>query len=117
MQAEFLAEELAEVGRIFHFRDEKVQVFIDKHPDTLPLLRMTHTAMTRHFSSHVRRIDLEAAGMWGDGTGNELFVLIRCDLEADAAVEMLDDFDHRWWSFASQLEDWPIYIEVEYAGV
>ena len=118
MEPGFFNVEWAEVQKLFRVRDEMVHVFIEKHRDVLPLLRMMHTAVNRHFGAHVRELVLEAAGLWGDGSGNELFVLIQCDLDAEAALEMLDDFDQRWWSFAAQLGDWPIHLEAEdYAAV
>ena len=114
MDPDFFDVEWAEVQKLFTVRDEMVHVFIEKHHDVLPLLRMMHTAVNRKFGTHVRGLVLEAAGMWGDGSGNELFVLIQCDLDADAAMELLDDFDQHWWSFAGQLGEWPIRLEAEY---
>jgi hypothetical protein len=118
MDTGFHASELALLADLFHWRDENVRTFLEHHPDVLPLLRLAHDAITRFFGPRALRIDLEAGGMWGDSTGNELFVLIQCDLDADAAASILDDFYRLWWSNAAELGDWPIHVEAEfYAGV
>jgi hypothetical protein len=117
-QSDFHVAELGLVAELFEFRDENVKAFLEKYAGTLPLLRLTYDAIMRFFGPRALRVDLEAGGMWGDRTGSELFVLVQCDLDADSAAAILDDFYRRWWSFAAQLEDWPIHVEAEYyAGV
>ncbi len=87
---------IGELKRLYGFRDDQVEAFLEENPSLVNLLLETHEIIREHFGSEVEAAlevlaDPEALG------DRQLFVLIRTKLPRKEARTRLAELDRGWW--------------------
>jgi hypothetical protein len=94
----------------------KVRNFLQKHPKVAPLLVPLAAEIKRYFQDHLLGVDLVIDEDPEDPSQEDLFAVIRCDIEdAEAALDLLDQFERNWWSSIAAAAEVPLHVDVEYA--
>ena len=107
--------EIETLSKSYVFRDpEKVEAFLRRNPGVASLLRIARPQIDRYFGAHALRVEL-TFDHW-DPTNDHLFAMIECDLEADDAIDRLQEFEQMWWADAAYAAQLPVNIDVEFAG-
>lgn len=107
--------EVEALSKLYVFRQpEKVEEFLGRNPGVASLLRIARPEIDRFFGAHALRVEL-TFDQW-DPANDHLFAMIECDLEADEAIDRLQEFERKWWADASYAAQLPVNIDVEFAG-
>ena len=94
----------------------KVANFLEKHPKVAPLLVPLAAEIKRYFQGHLRGVDLVVDQDPEEPSREDLFAVIRCDIEdAEIALDLLDRFERNWWSSIAAAAEVPLHVDVEYA--
>lgn len=106
-----------EIVKLYRQTDPaKVTSFLAKHHNVMLLLVPLATEIKRYFNDHLLGIDLvvEVDPEYPDQ--EELFAVIRCDIEdAETALDLLDRFERNWWSYIAGAIEVPLHVDVEYS--
>jgi hypothetical protein len=106
----------AELAKLYRFRDEaKVLGFLETNPNVAALLMVVAPEIQRYFGAHALGVDLVLEEDPENPLRPEMFAVIQCDLDADAALDLLDEWQRKWWSHVSFAAKAPLHVDIEYA--
>jgi hypothetical protein len=106
-----------EIAKLYRQPDmARVAGFLAKHPKVAPLLVPLAAEIKRYFQDHLLGVDLVLDEDPEDPSREDLFAVIRCDIEdAEVALDLLDTFERNWWSRIAAAAEVPLHVDVEYA--
>ena len=103
------------LAEFYAFRDpEAVTGFVRRHPEVIAPLLEAVAVVPRYFGPG-RPFVLEVERDREAHDHTLLFALIQTDLDVDASLEALRQFDEEWWLDALQRADRKLMFSVEYA--
>jgi hypothetical protein len=106
-----------EIAKLYRQPDAaKVKDFLVKHPKVAPLLVPLAGEIKRYFLDHLLGVDLVVDENPEDPSSEDMFAVIRCDIEdAEAALDLLDKFEANWWAYIAAAAEVPLHVDVEYS--
>ncbi|MGO9257066.1 MAG: hypothetical protein ACLQU1_12290 [Bryobacteraceae bacterium] len=110
-----VSPDIEDLSKLYVLRQPaEVEEFLHRNPRVAALLRIARPEIDRYFGAHALRVELTLDPC--DPSKEFLFAMIECDLDADDAIDRLQELERRWWADASYAAHLPLNIDVEFGA-